>query len=161
MLQDHVEHQMSSPSLKSPSLRSQWHQPAQLLWHSHILCMEKDGPANILLCISSTPYPPPLPTMGKDSQGDCISPFPSNSRKGSTQISISQRMTSFAMPGYHNYFSFKAVSEKFHSQQWPKKNSIKKIQIYFYKILINKYKQAQVIPNRFNLKSNNRFRALN
>ena len=49
--------------------------------------MEKDGPTNILLCISSTPYPPPLPTMGKDG----ISPFPAKSRNGSTQIFLWHR----------------------------------------------------------------------
>ena len=53
---------------------------AQVPWHDHVLCMEKDGPANILLCMSS--HPP----IDKDSQGDCISPFPAKSRNGLTPI---------------------------------------------------------------------------
>ena len=68
----------------------------QVLWHGHILCMKKDGPADILLCMSSPPPPlPPLPTAGKDSQGDCMSPFPANSRNGLMQIFF---MTSCALP---------------------------------------------------------------
>ena len=40
----------------------------------------------------------PSSSTGEDPQGDCISPFPAKSRNVSTPISISQRITSCALP---------------------------------------------------------------
>ena len=36
-----------SPDFRSPEVGR------YVLWHGHILCMEKDGPTNVLLCTNS------------------------------------------------------------------------------------------------------------
>ncbi|CAH3022055.1 unnamed protein product, partial [Porites evermanni] len=48
--------------------------------------------------LTSTRCMSPSSSTGEDPQGDCKSPFPAKSRNRSTPISISQRITSCALP---------------------------------------------------------------
>ena len=48
--------------------------------------------------LTSTPCMSPSSSTGEDPQGDCISPFIAKSRNKSTPLSISQRISSCALP---------------------------------------------------------------